>query len=192
MAPRLVMLKGKVYGRLTLLESGSTKSKLLFQCSCGNTKRISGKSVRQGSSASCGCLSDEIKRSRKSDIPREKRLPELYRTWANMKSRVLNPNVPCHKWYEEISIQRNWIESYNDFYAYVSSLPNFDKRVELGLTLDRINNDGNYEEGNLKWSTQSEQMQNTRRKKGPNTSIQLARFGLFVGTDGIVKKQSDS
>lgn len=85
----------------------------------------------------------------------------LYRTWCKMKTRCYNSNENNYERYggRGIRVCEEWKNSYQEWYDYVSSLENFG---ELGRTLDRIDNNGNYEPGNMKWSTWVEQNNNRR------------------------------
>lgn len=72
-----------------------------------------------------------------------------------------------HKNYKDyggrgITVCKEWNESFQAFYDYVSQLPHFG---EEGYSLDRIDNDGNYEPSNVKWSTWNEQANNRRKRK---------------------------
>ena len=81
-----------------------------------------------------------------------------YRTWAGMKNRCLNPNNPRYKSYggRGISVCSEWIESFSAFLSHVGLKPS------PLHSIDRINNDGNYEPGNVRWATAKEQARNTR------------------------------
>ena len=82
----------------------------------------------------------------------------LYSTWNNMKQRCVNPKHPAYCWYGErgISVCDKWRDSFAAF------LEDMGERPSDVLSLDRIDNDGNYEPGNCKWSTVKEQAANRR------------------------------
>ena len=79
-----------------------------------------------------------------------------YRCWVQMKQRCTNPKKPDYKYYggRGIEVCMRWLK-FENFLADMGERPE-------GLTLDRINNDGNYESGNCRWATRMEQMHNTR------------------------------
>jgi hypothetical protein len=83
------------------------------------------------------------------------------RSWIAMKQRCLNPNYHQFKDYggRGITICERWLSSFSNFHQDMGDRP-------AGLTLDRIDNDGNYEPGNCKWSTRSEQKRNSRSRAG--------------------------
>jgi hypothetical protein len=86
----------------------------------------------------------------------------IYWIWAQMKQRCANPHKPAYRLYGARGIQvcERWMNFWN-FYTDMGDRPK-------GMTLDRIDNQGNYEPSNCKWSTYSEQLSNRRRwsKKG--------------------------
>lgn len=86
---------------------------------------------------------------------------KYYYAWSMMKQRCENPKNIGYKNYggRGIKLCDEWRNSFQDYFDYVSALPHFG---EPGRTLDRINNDGNYEPGNVRWATRTEQSRNQR------------------------------
>ena len=86
----------------------------------------------------------------------------LYSAWNRMCRRCYNPKD--HKYYRYgargISVCNKWRNNYDAFYEWA-----INNGYKLGLSLDRINNDGNYEPSNCRWTTQKVQMRNTSRNK---------------------------
>lgn len=82
-----------------------------------------------------------------------------YMVWIGIKSRCLNPKAPNYENYggRGIGICDRWKNSYENFIADVGERPS------MKHTLDRVDNDGDYEPGNVRWATRREQLSNTRR-----------------------------
>ena len=81
-----------------------------------------------------------------------------YSSWIGMLKRCFQPNSPGWKRYggRGITVCQEWVHSYESFLAHVG------RRPSPNHSIDRINNDGNYEPGNVKWSDSFEQMNNTK------------------------------
>ncbi len=159
---------GHVYGRLTVVRFSHKENRISFWhvvCSCGNKAVVRGKDMKSKNTRSCGCLSGE---SRKTAKKHGKTYTRSYITWVNMKTRCLNLNNDRYKDYggRGIRICKKWM-LFEGFYEDMGERPE-------GLTLERIDNNGNYELGNCKWSNPREQANNTR------TNRILKHDGLFL------------
>lgn len=135
------------------------------KCDCGNMHHVQSNSLLSGKTRSCGCLEREHqKKFGEARTTHHQSRDKFYYLWQGMKQRCSNNNHKNYKDYggRGITVCDEWKNSFEAFRDYVSQLPHFG---ESGYTLDRINNDGNYEPGNVKWSTQIEQCNNRRPKR---------------------------
>jgi len=169
---------GQRYGRLVAIERvpDSGRTTWRFRCDCGTEQNIRLDSVRRGQTQSCGCLNLEaasdtgrktivnaIAANRTNGWPSRthgKSRTPIHRTWRAMLNRCYNQNVPEYRYYggRGISVCERW-HKFENFYADVGDRPN-------GLSIDRINNDGNYEPGNVRWATRLQQARNRREYSG--------------------------
>lgn len=159
---KAIDLVGVSYGNLTVVSRGANthinKATWNCICSCGNTHNSTASNLKQGKSKSCGCIRSKrtgnLQRTHSDSNSKE------FRSWHAMKTRCLNTKYKRYKDYggRGITIYLDWITSYASFLAYVGRAPS------PKHSIDRIENDGNYEPGNVKWSTPKEQANNRRKR----------------------------
>ena len=157
---------GKTFGNLVVvakdLDNTESKTKWLCMCSCGNTVSVRDNSLKTGNTKSCGCIGKKklIERSKTHGLSNSK----LYQTWGNMKSRCDNEKNDFYMSYggRGISYQPSW-STFENFLEDMGS-----NYVE-GLSLERINLNGNYCKSNCCWIDIKDQAKN-RGKPENNTS----------------------
>lgn len=161
------MTKGKltVGSRVPREDQRGSSPDWHVSCECGNDLVLSTNQLqRVRENADCGCGDGRVgvPLGHKYSHPREKHgmagTPE-YVSWQSMKSRCLNPNTAKYPHYggRGITIYEPWVESFEAFLAYMGPRPE-------GLSLDRIDPDGDYEPGNVRWADITTQNQNRRTK----------------------------
>jgi hypothetical protein len=154
-------LVGKQFGRLTVIKpSAITYGKGVYwwcECQCGNAcKLVSRSSLLNGSAKSCGCLAEIANRNRNRTHGMTG-TPE-WAAWQTMRQRC---NNPAHKQYAHyggrgISVCESWNTSFDAFLQDMGLRPGPD------YSIDRLENDGNYEPANCAWRTAQDQMNNRR------------------------------
>lgn len=169
MSGKLKDMTGEKYGKLTVLKFSHMRGKhsyWLCKCDCGNLATVRADGLKRGTTKSCGCL---IKNNHPIEHGQAK--TKLYHLFYGMKQRCYNPKHESYHRYggRGITICDKWLNDYMSFYRW--SMKN---GYKPGLTIDRIDNDGNYEPDNCGWITQKEQTRNTSR----NTKITI---------DGVTK-----
>jgi hypothetical protein len=152
-------LTGQRFGRLAVLQEAGARHGNRYwrcECDCGGETTVRTKSLRNGDTNSCGCLWLEIIKASNA-THRLTETPE-YRAWRAAKDRCYNPNTWNFHNYggRGISMCDRWRNSFEAFYADMGPRPSAQHSI------DRINNDGNYEPDNCRWSTRKEQRANRR------------------------------
>ena len=154
--PRLD-LTGKRFGRLVVI-SYKRESKWLCRCDCGNESLVRSDHLKSAATRSCGCLNVETAIASNLRHGHARGLAtQTYRAWMAMRNRCGNPQDPRYGG-RGIYVCERW-------YVYENFLADMGEPPSLGLSIDRINNDGNYEPSNCRWATWSEQMRNRRNSR---------------------------
>jgi len=163
-------LTGQKFGRLTIIRRVKNdkhgKAQWLCQCNCGKQTIVHAAHLKSGNTKSCGCLAIEIRT--KHGHAKQDHWSKTYETWHSMIQRCTNLNGKRYKDYGGRGIQvcEAWMK-FADFLQDMGERP-------LNMSIDRIDNNGDYCKENCRWATQKEQQRNTCSNK------------LFT-IDGVIK-----
>ena len=157
---KTLALHGQKFGRLTVVSLAGTdkfrQSRWLCRCDCGNEKNVVGRSLKNGDTKSCGCLhralvSEANTKHGNSGKPG-------YNAWCAAKSRCTNPNYIGWANYGGRGIEFR----FPDFETFLSHIG---PKPSNKHSLDRIDNEGHYEIGNIRWALINIQSRNKRNNR---------------------------
>lgn len=154
---RFIDRTGKRYGRLTVQWLARVSGRHTYwscRCDCGSIVEVSACHLSSGSTQSCGCLRRD--RHFRHGHCIDYTDTSEYRAYQSARARCTNPNRDSYKHYGGRGI-KFLFSSFEAFFSELGPKPTTEHEV------DRIDNDGNYESGNVRWATHSEQMRNRRR-----------------------------
>lgn len=158
-------ITGRRYGRLVVVRYIGKNGYIKMwecRCECGQTKGVRYHHLLQGRVQSCGCLGTERRIAvhlKHGENRAGNNVSPEYRCWAAMKSRCSNPKQISFPNYggRGIAVCERWQQSFEAFLADMGRKPT------PKHSIDRIDNDGNYEPGNCRWATAKEQRSNQRK-----------------------------
>lgn len=160
-------ISGQKFNKLTAIKViGKLRKANLWLCicDCGNEVTAICSQLTRGDKTSCGCKFREKRKPRPDMIQRNKDRAihamsnsYTYSTWKSMRARCLDPKDKDYpRWGGRgIKVCKAWADSFVEFYKDMGERPK-------GHTIDRINNEGDYEPGNCRWAVQKTQSNNTR------------------------------
>lgn len=158
---KLIDLTGQRFGRLVVLKravSDNHGAKWFCRCDCGNTLSVRAYALRSGHTVSCGCY--RLEQTLSAVTTHAESGTKLHKVWRGIKWRCYDVHSPVYKYYgaRGIIVCDEWIDNFENFRDWALA-----NGYQEGLSIDRINVDGDYSPQNCRWGDAFTQMNNTRR-----------------------------
>jgi hypothetical protein len=181
---KIIDITSERFGRWVVLALHPERSRVrearwACRCDCGGEGIVQGSHLRNGHSTSCSCLRKE--RLAKSNTKHGLSRSRAYQRWGAMKTRCFNPRYKDYSDYggRGITVCERWL-IFENFFADMGDPP-------PGMSLDRIDFNGNYESANCRWATVAEQLANRRppskRRRKRSSLAALQRYLVATGRD---------
>jgi len=162
---------GQIFGRLTVLEYAGTNKhrakRYLCECVCGTRKVINGEELRNGRTVSCGCFNREIvsrthRGSGNFNFKHGGKGTPLYSTWRGIVGRCCDPKNISYPHYgaKGITVCPEWRSDFGAFREWAIKAG-----WAEGLSIDRIDSNGNYSPSNCQWISRSENIAKSNRER---------------------------
>ena len=162
-------MTGERFGRLLVIGAAPTRGRRCYvvcRCDCGASVEAQARHVRSGATLSCGCLQRDRSRESKTThgLAVHGREHPLYGTWMGMMGRCTLPAHSAYRYYggRGITVCERW----RDASVFLADIERLIGARPDGMTLDRIDNEGHYEPGNVRWATAKQQAANKRPSSG--------------------------
>lgn len=191
-------LISRQFGRLTVIDfegthttpCGTKRKMWRCKCECGKETVVAENNLKNGSTKSCGCWKHE--KLKEYNTVHGGANDRLYGIWKNMKRRCNSPNDKHYDTYGKkgIKVCEEWNDSYQDFkeWAYANG---YDDSAEFQkCTLDRIDNDGDYEPSNCRWVDRITQANNTSKNHHVELNGIKMTIAEFARTMNISKNHA--
>jgi len=153
---------GRQFGHWTVervldMVPATKRRPVLAVCVCGTRRELGWSTLRKGESTSCGCKPGWVPHNKDPNAPSHH---PLYMLWRTMHARCSNPKADNFRFYGKRGIRV--CERWGDFWAFIEDMG---PRPSPGHSLDRIDSNGNYEPGNVRWAEKKVQARNTRSNR---------------------------
>jgi len=168
---------GSRFGKWVVI-SRTRDSHVECACDCGTVREVHISNLTSGKTKSCGCNRDKA-----TAIAMTKHGmfgTPTYSTWSSMLTRCENPRSKSYQRYggRGIKVCERW-------HKFSNFIDDMGEKPSKGMSIERIDNDGNYEPGNCKWATSAEQARNTRRTRLTEGEVLDLRNGIVSINDVV-------